>query len=96
MGLSIGVCNGMNESIMSGMRSVPELYSFPPGVLPICVAYIGDERIYVVDNGNNRIQVFRCNTFVICPMENSFVHGVAMVVMMVTQPSNRCELVGMG
>src|SRR5438309_1590989 len=38
-GLAIGICNGMNASIMNAMQSVSELNAFPPGVLPICVAY---------------------------------------------------------
>ena len=50
--------NGMNESIRHAMFKVPELASFPPGVLPICVAYVGIECIYVTDSYNNRIQVF--------------------------------------
>jgi DNA-binding beta-propeller fold protein YncE len=47
------------------MKSVPELYVFPPGVLPICVSYIGEEEIYVTCDANNLVQVFdRHGTFV--------------------------------
>ena len=57
-GISIGIDDGVNESIRRAMLMVPELASFPPGVLPICVSYLGDERIYVTDTYNHRIQVF--------------------------------------
>ena len=53
-----GLAIGVDDAIKNRMMSVPELASFPPGVLPICVAYVGVERIYVVDSNNNRIQVF--------------------------------------
>ena len=62
MGLAIGVFseakNGKSDEIMSEMRMIPELNAFPPGVLPICVSYLGVESIYVTDHFNNRIQVF--------------------------------------
>ena len=57
-GLAIGLWNGMNESIKSAMMMVPSLASFPPGVLPICVAYIGSECLYCTDFHANRVQVF--------------------------------------
>ena len=57
-GLAIGVWNGMNASIMSTMMMVPSLASFPPGVLPICVSYIGIECLYCTELHGDRIQVF--------------------------------------
>ena len=40
---------------------VPELRNFPPGVVPIVNAYVGDESLYVCDSYNDRVQVFRTN-----------------------------------
>ena len=64
-GLAIGVFseakNGLSDEIMRAIRTVPELNVFPPGVLPICVSYLGVECIYVADYGNNRMQVFEMN-----------------------------------
>ena len=57
-GISIGIDDGMCNSVTKSMMMVPELASFPPGVLPICVAYLGVEHIYVADTGNHRIQAF--------------------------------------
>ena len=57
-GLAIGVWDEMNESIKSAMLKVPELASFPPGVLPICVAYMDIECLYCTDFHGDRIQVF--------------------------------------
>src|SRR5436309_2234521 len=48
-GLAIGVSHRVRESILAVMKEVHELRTFPPGVLPICVAYVGDECIYVTD-----------------------------------------------
>jgi hypothetical protein len=50
-GIAPSVANGMNESITREMLKVPQLYAFPPGVMPICVAYVGNEILYVCDNG---------------------------------------------
>lgn len=47
-----------NKLAMKRMLLVPELKLFPPGLLSICVSYIGADLIYVADFGNNRIQVF--------------------------------------
>ena len=63
-GLAIGlnetknVIDGEAKSIMNAMHLVPELASFPPGVLPICISYLGMECLYITDSGNDRIQVF--------------------------------------
>ena len=46
------------KNVKSLMFKVPELASFPPGVLPICAGYVGIECIYVVEHSNDRIQVF--------------------------------------
>jgi tripartite motif-containing protein 71 len=59
--LSGGISPQMCDDIMMEIKKVPELYAFPPGVLPICVAYVGDEHIYVCDTGNYRIQAFDSN-----------------------------------
>ena len=37
------------------------MVSIPLEILSICVAYAGDKYLYVVDSGNNRIQVFNVN-----------------------------------
>lgn len=50
--------NNITKSIMIAMHLVPQLALFPPGVLPICVAYIGIEYLYVTELNNNRVQVF--------------------------------------
>src|SRR4051794_36139305 len=47
IGIAVGMCNGIQQLILKEMSAVPELYAFPPGVLPICVAYVGDECVYV-------------------------------------------------
>ncbi len=52
-GLALSEWKGMNESIMSAMMMVPSLASFPPGVLPICVAYIGIQCICVAEHNNH-------------------------------------------
>src|SRR5947209_3285809 len=49
--IAIGVWNGIHQSIVKEMSAVPELYAFPPGVLPICVMYVGEEEVYVCDAG---------------------------------------------
>jgi tripartite motif-containing protein 71 len=64
-GLAIGVFDGMNKSISNEMNQVPELYAFPPGVLPICVAYVGDEYLCVCDTHNEQIHLFDCDGTVI-------------------------------
>jgi hypothetical protein len=65
VGIAVGVCDGLNKSLLTEMTTVPELYAFPPGVLPICVAYIGEECVYVCDEFNERVQMFQCNgTFI--------------------------------
>lgn len=47
-----------SRAVISEMHLVPELKLFPPGVLPICVSYLGNECIYVADRLNYRMQVF--------------------------------------
>ena len=68
-GLAIGpfseTKNNVNPLIMREMKSIFELASFPPGVLPICVSYIGIDCIYVCDWCNQRIQVFAVNTLLV-------------------------------
>ena len=77
-GLAISVDNGINQLIAKEMCNVHELSSFPslslnslesknntcirPGLLSICLSYIGVEYIYVADSENNRIQVFELNS----------------------------------
>src|SRR5687768_16474850 len=38
LAIAIAVCDQLQDSILIAMRTVPELYAFPPGVLPICTA----------------------------------------------------------
>ena len=64
-GLAVGILEetrsrtcGVSSHIKREINSVPELASLPPGLLPICMAYLGVERIYVVEDMNNRVQVF--------------------------------------
>lgn len=58
LAISDGLKSGINKSVTNAMKLVPELALFPPGLLPMCVSYIGMECIYVVDSDNYRIQVF--------------------------------------
>ena len=50
------------------LRSIEVLANFPPGLLPVCVNYLGTERIYVTDYYNHRVQVFD-------PKTGKFVHA---------------------
>ena len=61
--------NNITKPIMDAMLMVPELASYPwrpfnsihsglSGLLFICIEYICNECIYIVDCGNHRIQVF--------------------------------------
>jgi tripartite motif-containing protein 71 len=59
--ISGGIGNGIDSRVSAEMMKVPELCAFPPGVMPICAAYLGDEDIYVCDVNNHRIQVFNRN-----------------------------------
>jgi tripartite motif-containing protein 71 len=60
-GLAVHVHDSMKKQLVNALSDIPELYAWPPGVLPICIAYVGEENIYVVDNQNHRIQVFKQN-----------------------------------
>ena len=64
-GLCVGVSRQgkiKSNAIIKAMFSVPALSLFPPGILPMCVSYIGVQRLYVVDSDNDRIQVFGFDT----------------------------------
>jgi len=65
LAISIDVCS--SSQVLKVMKTVPVLSVFPPGVLPMCVAYLGTERLYVVDEFNHRIQVFD-------PRTGKFIH----------------------
>jgi hypothetical protein len=47
--VSIGIdtIDGINKEALIEASKIPELYIFPPGVLPICISYLGDDAIYV-------------------------------------------------
>jgi hypothetical protein len=45
--IQIDTTNGMNLDTWKEALTVPELYAFPPGVLPICLSYLGDDIIFV-------------------------------------------------
>jgi hypothetical protein len=57
--IAIGWSDGLDKSVLTEMCTIPELYAFPPGVLPICAVYVGEEYVYVTDTYNHRMQVFR-------------------------------------
>jgi DNA-binding beta-propeller fold protein YncE len=59
--IACGLIDGMWMAVSNTMKGVSELYAFPPGVLPICVAYLGDECIYVTEGFKNRVQCFGPN-----------------------------------
>jgi DNA-binding beta-propeller fold protein YncE len=59
--IAIGIYDAPQHALLQHLTSIPELCAFPPGILPMCVAYIGDECVYVCDRGNHRIQCFRAN-----------------------------------
>jgi hypothetical protein len=40
-------CIFTNQFVLEEVRKVPYLYYFPPGLLPMCIAYIGEERLYI-------------------------------------------------
>lgn len=57
-GVTIGTNHGRSTALLSAITSIVELASFPPGLLPICMEYIGVESVYVVDYKQHQIQVF--------------------------------------
>jgi tripartite motif-containing protein 71 len=70
-GLAMGLFDGMDKAIKVEADKVPELRALPPGVLPICISYVGDEQLCVCDE--DRIQVFtRDGQFVRKWMDDSF------------------------
>jgi hypothetical protein len=46
MSIGIGLCEGIDNDTLNEAMKVPELYIWPPGVLPICISYIGVDAIY--------------------------------------------------
>ena len=60
-GITIGTYDKNNANIKRLMLMVPELLSFPPGLLPICLGYFGDECLYVADCGSHYMKVFEAN-----------------------------------
>lgn len=63
---SIAVSTNMDRHVLKEMHQINELASFPPGILPICLAYLEGERIYVADMGNHRIQAFTTTGEFVC------------------------------
>lgn len=60
-----GPINTINKDVIDALHATPQLSSFPPGILPICAAYVGDTGVYVVDEDAERIQIFtHDNTFI--------------------------------
>ena len=58
-GITLATRNEIHVSILDCIRNVvPELYAFPPGVLPLCVSYIGVDHIYACDQLDKCIQAF--------------------------------------
>src|SRR5581483_4513131 len=57
-GLALGFRHGLSKPTLETLHAVPELRWFPPGLLPLCATYLGEECIYVADSGNHRIQAF--------------------------------------
>lgn len=68
LAISFNEANNVTNSTRKAMLMVPELSSYPwrspndsrikSGLLSICVSYLEEQFIYVVDYGNHRIQVF--------------------------------------
>src|SRR5581483_7166838 len=46
-GLAISTHPKEDLTLLAAIHETPELRSFPPGVLPICLSYIGEECLYV-------------------------------------------------
>jgi hypothetical protein len=44
--MTIAIHEGIDNDAMLAAKQVPELYAFPPGVLPLCISYLGVEYIY--------------------------------------------------
>jgi hypothetical protein len=48
LSITIGTGEGIDKETQNEVLKVPELYAFPPGVLPICLVYVGTDIIYIV------------------------------------------------
>jgi hypothetical protein len=47
--MKVGTSDKIDEESLIESNKVPELYAFPPGVLPIYLAYLGSDILYVSD-----------------------------------------------
>jgi hypothetical protein len=55
--MALGPCMFLRENVTLAMIQVHALAQFPPGVLPICIAYLGDECLYINNDDNNHVLV---------------------------------------
>lgn len=65
VGIAIAKCEKQERALVKALIVISVFQAFPPGLLPLCVAYVGHERVCVADSESCRVQSFESDgTFV--------------------------------